>query len=565
LIKDSGFELGVHDLKHDGKLFNTKLKYLARACKINEYLNKWNAVGFRSGFMLHNLDWIKALAIAYDSSTFDTDPFEPQPTGVGTIFPFCIDRWDRSFYVELPYTLAQDHTLFCILQQKSIKLWKQKVDWIVEHEGMVLLNSHPDYMNFSNETQNHQRYPVKYYEELLEYIQSQYHDQFWHGSPRELAEYIGNIYESRRAPVSEPIPLAKNKNNSKNIWIDLDNTPHVLFFKPIIEKLEKKGYDLLLTARDAFQVCDLAEKSNMKFARIGRHYGKLKAAKVLGTLLRTVQLAVFIIGKKPLLAISHGSRAQTLLCKFRRIPTVLFADYEHSKGLPFVHPTYLVFPEVLKNIRQKTNSIIFYYPGIKENVYIPSFQPDPQFRNKLNLDENEIIVVVRPPANEAHYHNKESETLLLRLMEHLVAQPNVRIVMLPRNQKQTTSLLHHHQEWFENAKCIIPKEAIDGLNAIYHSDLVVSGGGTMNREAATIGVPVFSIFRGKIGNVDQHLCDNGKLVLIHSEAEIVQKIKPAKFIHNGNSIHTIDKTLDYVCNMIERIYFNHMDECINQK
>ena len=114
---------------------------IAKAQRINQVLKEWDAVGFRSGYMLRNLEWISDLDIAYDASTFDTDPFEPQPDGVNTIFPF----WDRSSdkrkgYVELPYTMAQDSTLFLILREKGIELWKRKLDWIAEHQGMALLN-----------------------------------------------------------------------------------------------------------------------------------------------------------------------------------------------------------------------------------------------------------------------------------------------------------------------------------------------------------------------------------------------------------------------------------------
>jgi len=152
----NGFEIGVHDLHHDGHLFASRREFGRRASHINRYLHDWGAVGFRSGFMLHNLEWLHDLQIAYDASTFDTDPFEPQPHGRHTIFPFWVGyhgqnrgRDSRSGYVELPYTLPQDSTVFVLLGEKTPAIWTQKLDWIAEHGGMALLDTHPDYMSFN--------------------------------------------------------------------------------------------------------------------------------------------------------------------------------------------------------------------------------------------------------------------------------------------------------------------------------------------------------------------------------------------------------------------------------
>ena len=141
--------------------------------------------------MHHNLEWIKQLNIEYDLSTFDTDPFEPQSDGIGTIFPFIYDEKKESFsYVEMPYTLVQDFTLFIIMQQKDIKIWKNKVDWIVSKGGMVLVNTHPDYINFENRKCNYDEYPSKYYIDLLDYLNVKYSGQFWNPLPKEMAEFI---------------------------------------------------------------------------------------------------------------------------------------------------------------------------------------------------------------------------------------------------------------------------------------------------------------------------------------------------------------------------------------
>jgi glycosyltransferase involved in cell wall biosynthesis len=194
-----GFEVGIHDLKHDGKLYSSKEAFKERALRINRYLNEWNASGFRSGFMHHNLDWLHNLDIQYDSSTFDTDPFEPQPDGANTIFPFWVSNPKNSNanaergYVELPYTLPQDSTLFILFQEQNIDIWKKKLDWVAANGGMVLLNTHPDYMTFENEQKSSVEYPIAFYQEFLEYLLSKYQGQFWHALPKTVAKHISQL------------------------------------------------------------------------------------------------------------------------------------------------------------------------------------------------------------------------------------------------------------------------------------------------------------------------------------------------------------------------------------
>jgi hypothetical protein len=191
LLTDNGFEVGVHGLYHDGKLYKSKKIFMERAQKINYYLKEWQSVGFRSPAMHHNLDWIRNLNIQYDLSTFDTDPFEPQSDGVGTIFPFIVPGTETTpGYVELPYTLVQDFTLFIILRQKNIKIWEKKIDWIVQNGGMILINLHPDYMNFENRENRFEEYPIKYYYQLLTYIQTKYSGLYWHALPKDAAAFF---------------------------------------------------------------------------------------------------------------------------------------------------------------------------------------------------------------------------------------------------------------------------------------------------------------------------------------------------------------------------------------
>ena len=184
----AGFEVGVHGLEHDGKLYSSKSNFTAKVPRINEYLRQWKAYGFRSPLMQHRLGWLHSLDVEYDASTFDTDPFEPQPDGTGTIFPFWVSGPDGKGYVELPYTLVQDFNLFEVLQERSIDIWKRKVDWVAEHGGMVLLNTHPDYMCFEG-PQGRDEFPALYYEELLRYIRERHTGYYWPALPREVAGY----------------------------------------------------------------------------------------------------------------------------------------------------------------------------------------------------------------------------------------------------------------------------------------------------------------------------------------------------------------------------------------
>jgi len=200
LLSDGGFEVGVHGLFHDGKLYKSREVFRERSIKINHYLNSWNAVGFRSPSMQRNLKWIFDLDILYDASTFDTDPFEPQNDGVATIFPFRVeDKFTQREYVELPYTLPQDFTIFVLMQEKNIDIWKEKLDWIAKIGGMALVNTHPDYMNFSRTKIGVDEYPASYYEHFLNYVQDSYRDQYWHILPKEIAMFWSNNVDCYRA------------------------------------------------------------------------------------------------------------------------------------------------------------------------------------------------------------------------------------------------------------------------------------------------------------------------------------------------------------------------------
>jgi hypothetical protein len=190
-LKQRGFGIGVHGLKHDGKLFNSKKIFDERAPKINAYLKKWGTRGFTTPSMIRNHDWMHELDMNHCVSTFDTDPFEPEPEGVGTIFPFWVRNESLGKrFLELPYTLVQDFTLFVILGEKTNDIWKQKLDWVACNKGMALLNSHPDYKNFGGAGNGLEEYPVQLYQDFLEYVRSRYCAQYWSALPQHIWSYL---------------------------------------------------------------------------------------------------------------------------------------------------------------------------------------------------------------------------------------------------------------------------------------------------------------------------------------------------------------------------------------
>lgn len=538
-IKDNGFEVGLHGLTHDARLFLSRKKFDKAFERIKYYQIHWGAVGFVAPSMICNQKWLTEFNLMWGCSSFDTDPFEPQRQDVHTIFPFYVKgSQPYSGYIEIPYTLPQDHALFVILQEKDIQIWKRKIDWIAQQGGLAMLNVHPDYLNFENRWAL-DNYPANLYIDFINYVKEKYEGQYWLALPREIAQFWKENYVPEIQAESSGLELKKlsfklgNKStNTKppvpatRIWIDLDNTPHVPFFIPIIRELERRGHQIVISARDAFQVCQLADQKGLRFTKAGKHYGKNPIKKIWGLFFRGFQLIPFIKINKPELALSHGARSQVFIANLLGLPSILMSDYEYSRTIPPARARWLIVPEALMgNLGNFRPDKIKYYRGLKEDVYIPYFEPDFNLSRELGLKEEEIILTVRPPAEEAHYYNPESTSLFIELMTRISKTEGVRAILLPRHQIQEERLKKTYPEWFEKGKTIVPSRAVDGLNLIWLSDLVVSGGGTMNREAAALGVPVYSIFRGKIGSIDRRLYEQGRLVLIQNKKDVWEKIK----------------------------------------
>ncbi len=210
----NGFEVGVHDLRHDGKLF-WPAEFSRNISRINTHLRDWRVKGFRTGFMLHDRDFLNGLEIDYDASTFDTDPFEPQPQGVRTIFPFWISRPQGGGFVELPYTLAQDSTVFFVLREKNTDIWKRKLDWIVQRGGMALVNIHPDYINFKGGQPEPSEYGSELYAEFLSYVAENYPGQYWNALPRDISNWYRRSFHCEQKGSSQALSVRRETGLKK--------------------------------------------------------------------------------------------------------------------------------------------------------------------------------------------------------------------------------------------------------------------------------------------------------------------------------------------------------------
>ncbi len=220
----------------------------------------------------------------------------------------------------------------------------------------------------------------------------------------------------------------KERRSDRKIWIDLENSPHIPFFRPIIKELEARGCEVVLTARDCFQVCELADMAGFKYRKVGHHYGKHRIAKVVGLGIRVLQMTPFVLRERPAISVAHGSRSLSVVSALLGIPSIAIVDYEYSDHrlttwLGCAQNKWVITPEVIpSDIFEKRGMLkdhVLHYPGIKEDVYTPFFQPDPSLKDALGLLPADVVVTIRPPATEAHYHNPESEKLLMAVFSSL--------------------------------------------------------------------------------------------------------------------------------------------------
>ena len=314
------------------------------------------------------------------------------------------------------------------------------------------------------------------------------------------------------------------------IWIDLANSPHVPFFRALIPEFVARGHQVETTARDFAQTVELAINVGMTPHVIGGHGGGSITGKAGNLIGRAGALRKWARDRGFDLALSHNSYAQIAAAAALGIKSVTLMDYEHQPAnhLAFRLASRVIVPRAfpaaeLKKYGAATRKVKR-YEGTKEDVYLADFVPDPKFAEKLlrlGVESKDVLAVARPAAREALYHRFENE-LFDKLLLSLSARAGVKIILLPRSDAQRADY-----EKQELPNLIMPREALDGANLIAAADLVVSAGGTMNREAAALGVPAVSIYAGKWAAIDQELVEEGRLLRISSHEEI-DALKVAK-------------------------------------
>ena len=308
------------------------------------------------------------------------------------------------------------------------------------------------------------------------------------------------------------------------IWIDLGNSPHVPFFKALAKEFEARGHEVIWTARDYAQTVELARNAGIDAAVFGTHGGKNVAAKVgkFGT--RVLALVRWARGRAIHLVVSHNSQEPLVAARLLGIRSVNLMDYEHHPGnhLSFRSARRMIVPESFPQAalaRFGAAKKAKRFSGIKEDVYLSDHQSDSAFAaelESLGVNAENILVVIRPHAPEALYHRGVENRLLDELLDRFATDENARIVLLPRKSYQGDELRRRHPQ----RNIIIPDRALDGANLIAAADLVVSGGGTMNREAAALGVPAYTIFAGEPAAIDQYLIDGGRLIAIKTSDDV---------------------------------------------
>ena len=307
------------------------------------------------------------------------------------------------------------------------------------------------------------------------------------------------------------------------VWIDLDNSPHVLFFKPIIDRLEQQGVEALVTVRSFSQTKALADQHKLKYRVVGAHRARrLFVARAAETLFRAAQLAITIRKYRPVVAVSHGSRALVIAARVLGIPSMTLYDYEFvSAGIFNKLSTRVLAPSILQDklAAQGLDVPKFTgYPGLKEDVYVHEFRPSTSVVNDLRLDPTRLIITVRPPAEWAHYHSHLSDVLFEALIERLRRERDAQVIVVPRTDEQRVELIRKYR--LSDSQFHVLDRAVDGLSLIWYSDAVFSGGGTMVREAALLGATVYSTFAGRLGGADSYLVDRGLLKMIREPKDL---------------------------------------------
>ena len=305
------------------------------------------------------------------------------------------------------------------------------------------------------------------------------------------------------------------------LWIDLANSPHVPFFKALTKRFVSQGHEIEFTAREFAETIPLAQAAGLAPVIVGAHAGRPLSAKAGSIASRAWTLAAWARKRKFDLAISHNSYSQILAARALGLKTITMMDYEHQPAnhLAFRLASRIIVPasfppQRLKRYGARVGKVRRYH-GTKEDVYLADFQPDPSFGARLcelGVKPDNVLVLVRPPAHDALYHRFQN-TLFDEALAMLRERENVQVILLPRNEAQRAA-------YSGKERVIVPATPLDGANWIASSDLVISAGGTINREAAALGVPAVSVYAGQWAAVDEELVKEGRLQRISTISDL---------------------------------------------
>jgi predicted glycosyltransferase len=307
------------------------------------------------------------------------------------------------------------------------------------------------------------------------------------------------------------------------LWIDLANSPHVPFFKALAARFEAAGHEIEVTARDFAETVPLANAAGFNAHVAGAHGGRQVSAKAGNLIGRAWSLAAWARKRNLDLALSHNSYSQIVAARALRMRCVTLMDYEHQPAnhLAFRLASRIIVPasfpaERLRRYGAAAGKVRRYH-GTKEDVYLADFQPDSSFAKQLcelGVRPDNVLVLMRPPAHDALYHRFQNE-LFDEALAWLLEKANVQVVLLPRNDAQRATYSAQTSD-----RLIVPSQPLDGANLVAASDLVISAGGTINREAAALGVPAVSIYAGRWAAVDEELVNEGRLQRIASSDDL---------------------------------------------
>ncbi len=304
------------------------------------------------------------------------------------------------------------------------------------------------------------------------------------------------------------------------VWIDITNSPHVLFFRPLIRLLQEDGHDVTVTAREYAQTLELLALHGIAHEVVGpRHGGAGAVGKARALAGRLRALRRFAKGRGFDRALAHGSHELTLTARSLGVPSATAHDYEYASlqhHLGLRAATRVVFPDAVPAERLARFGArppkLVTYPGIKEEYYLADFEPDPTA--VAGIEPERVLAVVRTPPDVSLYH-RHGNPLFPQVLERLGRDESVHAVVLPRTNEQRDAI-----RALSLPSLHVPEHAVDAQSLVALADLVVSAGGTMNREAVALGVPVYTTFAGRIGGVDETLMRDGRLVLLADPGDL---------------------------------------------